>query len=648
MNSNKEENEVENKELNSQNINSYIKNNEDNLSKNKKEIDPNKIIKLIETINYSLKRSSFKKLYKYYIKIVIIENYFIGIKYIIAICKKYSFAQLKRNLYNYKIFNSLENLIFPFRNIILKEFLIKLKQFSEKKEILYNSDEEPKNEEKSDNNKNLDLSDVVLEEKNNNNNENNDSLSELYKNCPNTINSNENENNKDKNNINIEIKETNNNIIKDEQPYTKIEISSIDENINNDSNKESKYNLKKLNLDKLTEEILQNILSSELTSKDVKIIPKKKFKFKTKLKNTKGNSSSNSTDNINTENKLSDLSNLSKLSLNDDTLSSLNDSIMDAFTQKSYFFKTIIDKKKFLLIKFYQRKIAPKLIDLIKQEIIKKYDRIYKNISQPYENNSKELMISLILQDPDMLKDNFKIQTYNESIADIIDKEGLLKQFEPINIKLRNQWQKNENKKDNKTSELNTEYLKYDFYMNKCLIDCAIELINCERKYGENGNPLIWSSRTRELEFKYPEKDPTKLVNFVVRNIFKFLKQKNGLICDNYENIPGEIISSEREKRLINTIKTELEDGDYLWRNLEMEETQLKVEVSDCIVEQLYNEVIEILEHVQLSRTRGELYHYRSIYACEEMPKLSFQQTTTTENADNDENNDSNILFNNV
>ena len=79
-----------------------------------------------------------------------------------------------------------------------------------------------------------------------------------------------------------------------------------------------------------------------------------------------------------------------------------------------------------------------------------------------------------------------------------------------------------------------------------------------------------------------------------------------------------------------------------------MEETQLKVEVSDCIVEQLYNEVIEILEHVQLSRTRGELYYYRSIYACEEMPKLSFQQTTTTENADNDENNDSNILFNNV
>ena len=178
----------------------------------------------------------------------------------------------------------------------------------------------------------------------------------------------------------------------------------------------------------------------------------------------------------------------------------------------------------------------------------------------------------------------------------------------------------------------------------------AIELINCERKYGENGNPLIWSSRTRELEFKYPEKDPTKLVNYITKNIYKFLKQKNGLICDNYENLTGEIISAEREKRLINTIKSELEEGDYLWRNLEMEETQLKVEVSDCIVDQLYNEVVEILEHIQLNRKFGELYHFKSIYACDEMPKLGFQQTTTTtENADNDENNndnDNNILFN--
>ena len=50
--------------------------------------------------------------------------------------------------------------------------------------------------------------------------------------------------------------------------------------------------------------------------------------------------------------------------------------------------------------------------------------------------------------------------------------------------------------------------------MNKCLIDCAIEIMNCERKYGENGDPLIWSSRTRELEFKYSKNDPNLIDGF--------------------------------------------------------------------------------------------------------------------------------------
>ena len=82
---------------------------------------------------------------------------------------------------------------------------------------------------------------------------------------------------------------------------------------------------------------------------------------------------------------------------------------MEAYTQKSYFNKTIIDKIKLFLIKFYQLKIASRFIDLIKQEIILKYEKIYKNISSPYRNNSKELMMSLILQDANMLRDNFKV-----------------------------------------------------------------------------------------------------------------------------------------------------------------------------------------------------------------------------------------------
>ena len=623
--SNKKENKFENNNLNQPIINNYINDIEDNKIVKNKKIGTNEIMNIINILNKVIKKKTFHILYKYYIQIVIIENYFIGIKYVIAICKKYPFIKLKRYLYNCQIFTALKNLIIPFKNKTSKEFFNKLKQIPKKQnEILYDSDDMNisfDDTKEKNNNKNINI---------NSNKDSDDILSEFTKAHPN-IETTNNIFNNEKNQINNELKEQNN------------------PNINNNDNNmsEGKKILNEIEIEQLTDDILDKILLTEIKSKDVLIIPKKKFKYKTKLKNIKSNSSSNSTDDLIKDNKLLDLNNLSQLSLSDENLSALNDSIMEIYTQKSFFFKTIIDKKKFLLIKFYQRKIAPKLIELIKQEIELKYDRIYKNISKPYKNNSNEIMISLILQDADMLRDNFKIQEYEESITNIIDKENLLKKFEPINIKIREHWQKKEQKKGVKSNESIENNLQYDQYMNKCLIDCAIELINCERKYGENGNPLIWSSRNRELVFKYPENDPKKLSEFISRNLFKFLKQKNGLICDNYENLPGDIISSEREKRLINSIKTELDDGDYLWRNLEMEETQIKVEMSDTIVEQLYNEVIEILEHIQLSRNKGELYQYKSIYACDDMPKLGFQQTTTTENADNDDN-DNNILFNKV
>ena len=115
-----------------------------------------------------------------------------------------------------------------------------------------------------------------------------------------------------------------------------------------------------------------------------------------------------------------------------------------------------------------------------------------------------------------------------------------------------------------------------------------------------------------------------------------------GLITDNYDYMNAEQINIERDRRLFLSINKELDEDEYQWRNLEMEETQLKVEVAEMIMEQLYNENIEILEHIQYSRNRPDLYLNKSIYACEEIPKLSFQQTTT-ENAaksDKDDNGD--------
>jgi hypothetical protein len=169
--------------------------------------------------------------------------------------------------------------------------------------------------------------------------------------------------------------------------------------------------------------------------------------------------------------------------------------------------------------------------------------------------------------------------------------------------------------------------------LNNCIIDTAIELINKERLYGESGDPLPWSSRTHDIYFKYDKNNPKKLCDYVCHNLLYMLHNRIGLISENYDFLSGEQLNIEREKRFIKNIHKELDESEYLWKNLEMEETQLKVEVSEMIMEQLYNEIIEILEHVQYSRKRPELYQNKSIYACEEIPKLSFQ-VTSTENLD--------------
>ena len=309
------------------------------------------------------------------------------------------------------------------------------------------------------------------------------------------------------------------------------------------------------------------------------------------------------------------LGNLGQLSFHDDLIS-LNDSLMSNYSAFSVFNKTVKDKKKEHSLKLYLDKIAPKLIKLIYNEICEKYPLIYNNISKPLKNISDKFMISLALQNSEMLKDNYKCEVKEESIEKIIDKDKILKDFSLINKAIRN--------KDNVTSDN-----FYDNMLNSCIIDTAIELIYKERFYGKNGNPLKWSSRTHELTYKFNKNEPKKFANYICKSILKIIHNRIGLINDNYDYLTNEQINIEKDRRLLLVIKKDLNDNEYQWNNLEIEETQLKVEATESILDQLYNEIIEILEHIQFSRVRPELYQNKSIYACEEIPKLSFQQTTT-------------------
>ena len=88
---------------------------------------------------------------------------------------------------------------------------------------------------------------------------------------------------------------------------------------------------------------------------------------------------------------------------------------MSSYSAFSVFNRTIKDKKKEHSLNLYFKKIAPKLIKLIKEEIILKYPRIYENISTPLRNKSVGLMMSLCLQDAAMLRDNYKCTEMKES-----------------------------------------------------------------------------------------------------------------------------------------------------------------------------------------------------------------------------------------
>ena len=386
-----------------------------------------------------------------------------------------------------------------------------------------------------------------------------------------------------------------------------LNIDTEDNNFSINKNYFKKFSEIK-NPEKFAEEIsdliVKKLLNTELKlfSPYENIIPNKSFKydFKTKSQN----------DSLSNSYLGSSCTSLEQLSFINNSYSNLNESVLSQMSYFSEFNKTIKDKKREQDLTFYNEKIGPKLICLICDEIKNNYLRIIKNISIPLKTDFKEVVIAIEIKDNEKLKQNYRVLKVNEELKDIIHKEKIIRKFEKINRRIRMKYNR-DNINEN-----------YDLFLNLNLIDTAIELINKERLYGEIGEPFAFNSlRTRSIGFKYQVNDSKKLVNYVQKNLIEFINNPIFLINDNTVNTD--------EKNIIKYFKKDLKDNEEQWQDMEIVETQSKLEVTELILDQLYNEVIEILEHVQLSRKRPELYQEKSIYACEDIPKLSFQQTTT-------------------
>ena len=273
----------------------------------------------------------------------------------------------------------------------------------------------------------------------------------------------------------------------------------------------------------------------------------------------------------------------------------------------SEFNKTIKEKKQEIFNSVYTQKIGPKLIEFICNEIKKNYNRIYDNISTPLVTDFREIVLALQLKSNEKLKKNYRILKVKEELKDILDREKILKNFGRLNIKIRKKY-----------NQKNFEF--YDIFQNLNIVDTAIELINKERIYGEIGEPFpFYTRRNKEISSKYKKNEPKKLVKYIYSTLMNCIKNPIFIFKENNITID--------EKKIFKFCREDLRENECQWEDLEIVETQSKLEVTGLILDQLYNEIIEILEHIQLSRKNPNLYLFKSIYSCDDIPKLSFQKT---------------------
>ena len=188
---------------------------------------------------------------------------------------------------------------------------------------------------------------------------------------------------------------------------------------------------------------------------------------------------------------------------------------------------------------------------------------------------------------------------------------------------------------------------KYDLnikILNKCVFDTANELIQNKRIYGILGEPLLWSLRSKEIEYKFKSSKFFKdiFIENIIKEINNLANYKIGLISENHEHLDSSQFTKDREKKFNSSINKELKE-DQRWDNFDEEETIIKLMASKLVMNQLMNEVVEILEHVQFSRKNPEKYNYKSIFSCDNIPLLSFQNDIANKINEKAEKNEENL-----
>ncbi|CAI2383021.1 unnamed protein product [Moneuplotes crassus] len=140
-----------------------------------------------------------------------------------------------------------------------------------------------------------------------------------------------------------------------------------------------------------------------------------------------------------------------------------------------------------------------------------------------------------------------------------------------------------------------------DEVMHKNLFDCINESLDQFRPYGKEGVPMPWSTKLRKLR-EDEILEFSKMFEIVKQDLFRWWFTSAGTMPKREfinENQFDEIGFNEvREKRLASLLTNDILEGDYKWINYDFEESQVKIDLSEMILEHLVSETAEVLNNI--------------------------------------------------
>lgn len=136
---------------------------------------------------------------------------------------------------------------------------------------------------------------------------------------------------------------------------------------------------------------------------------------------------------------------------------------------------------------------------------------------------------------------------------------------------------------------------------NKMIFDAVNEVLVTHRLYGTKGIPMPWSTTTRELAQQFS--DFEGVVADVKKKIQGWSAMQTGKLPGpdmlmSSGGIDEDFLQQVQEERLAACLATEMLESDTNWVDYEFEDTQVKLDLADIVLDHLVFEAFEVMQSV--------------------------------------------------